>query len=303
MRDRTMPKILAPRLLLGALLALPLPAFAAGEGEVTDYAFPHEGPFGSYDTLQLQRGLQVFTEVCSACHGMSYVAYRNLSEEGGPELPVDQMRAYAAQYTVFDPTLDDGYGADRPATPADKFPRSSLAQAPDLSLMAKSRKGFEGPYGTGLSQLFNGMGGPEYIASLLNGYRDPPACAPEDFDGYYNIAFPNGGFPEDCVDEEGHHTVPGSWIAMPPPLVDGQVEFVDGARNDVEALSVDTAAFLMWAAEPHMAARKAAGLTGVIFLSVLAVLLYLTNKRIWAPIKAGNRPIGMDQSGSRHAGE
>lgn len=295
-KGHTMLRTLA----LGALLALPLaaPARAAGEPEITDYEFPFEGPFGSYDHLQLQRGLQVYTEVCAACHGLSFVAYRNLSEEGGPELPEDQMRAYAQQFTVFDQTLEDGEGAERPATPADRFPASSLAQAPDLSLMAKARAGFHGPYGTGLSQLFNGMGGPEYIASLLAGYREPPACAPEDFDGYYNIAFGNGGYPEECVSEEGEPTAPGSWIAMPPPLVDGQVVFADGSRDDVEAMSHDVAAFLMWTAEPHLASRKAVGLTGVIFLSLLAVLLYLTNKRIWAPIKAGNRSIGRDQHGA-----
>jgi ubiquinol-cytochrome c reductase cytochrome c1 subunit len=163
--------------------------------------------------------------------------------------------------------------------------------------MAKARKGFEGPYGTGLAQLFNGMGGPEYIASLLAGYRDPPECAPEDFEGYYNVAFAAGGYPEECKDEEGHHLHPGSWIAMPPPLSDGQVEYADASLNNVEAMSVDVAAFLTWAAEPKLNARKQAGLTGVIFLSVLAALLYLTNKRIWAPIKAGGRPLGRDQHG------
>ncbi|MBP1806155.1 cytochrome c1 [Rubellimicrobium aerolatum] len=285
-------------LALGAAIALSAPAaFAAGEGEITDYAFPHEGPFGSFDTLQVQRGLQVYTEVCASCHGLSFVAFRNLSQPGGPELPEDQMRAYAEQYEVFDETLADGEGDFRPATPADRFPQSSLANAPDLSLMAKARAGFHGPYGTGLSQLFNGMGGPEYITSLLAGYEEPPACAPEDFEGYYNVAFAAGGFPEECVDEEGHHTVPGSWIAMPPPLSDDQVEFADGSPATVEAMSHDVSAFLMWAAEPHLNARKQAGLTGVLFLAVLAVLLYLTNKRVWAPVKAGGRPIGKDQHG------
>jgi ubiquinol-cytochrome c reductase cytochrome c1 subunit len=286
-------------LALGATLAVAtaFPAFAAGEAEITDYVFAHEGPFGSYDTMALQRGLQVHTEVCSSCHGLSYVAFRNLSQPGGPELPEDQMRAYAEFYEVFDQTLNEGEGDFRTATPADRFPQSSLSNAPDLSLMAKARAGFHGPYGTGLSQLFNGMGGPEYIASLLNGYEEPPECAPEDFEGYYNVAFAAGGYPEECKDEEGHHLHPGSWIAMPPPLSDGQVEFVDGSRNDVEAMSHDVASFLMWAAEPKLNARKQAGLTGVIFLTVLAVLLYITNKRIWAPIKARGLPIGKDQHG------
>ena len=272
-------------LVLGAALLLPLPALAAGKGKVTDYAFPYEGPLGAFDTFQLQRGLQVFTEVCAACHGLSYVAYRTLGQEGGPELPEEQVRAYAAQFTVFDQSLDDGQGADRPATPADRFGASSLSNAPDLSVMAKARKGFSGPYGTGLSQLFNGMGGPEYIASLVAGYDEPPACAPADAPGYYNVAFSAGYYPDSCRDEEGEPTTPGSWIAMPPPLADGQIEYEDGAPNTVEAMAVDVAAFLMWTAEPHMNARKTAGLTGVLFLSVLAVLLYLTNKRLWARVK------------------
>ncbi|WP_210530119.1 cytochrome c1 [Rubellimicrobium arenae] len=285
-------------LALGAALAISaLPAFAEGEGHITDYAFSFEGPFGSFDKLQLQRGLQVYTEVCSSCHGLSFVAFRTLSQPGGPELPEDQMRAYAEQHSVFDETLNDGEGGERPATPADRFPHSSLSNAPDLSLMAKARAGFHGPYGTGLSQLFNGMGGPEYITSLLHGYEEPPACAPEDFEGYYNVVFAAGGYPEECKDEEGHHLFPGSWIAMPPPLSDGQVEFADGSRNDVEGMAHDAAAFLMWTAEPHLNSRKQAGLTGVIFLAVLATLLYLTNKRVWAPVKAGGRPIGHDQHG------
>ena len=283
-------------LALGAALALTaLPAFAEGEGHVTDYAFSFEGPFGSYDKLQLQRGLQVYTEVCAACHGLSYVAFRTLAQPGGPELPEDQMRAYAEQNEVFDQTLADGEGDFRPATPADRFPHSGLPNAPDLSLMAKARAGFHGPYGTGLSQLFNGMGGPEYITSLLHGYEEPPACAPEDFEGYYNVTFQAGGYPEECKDEEGLHLHPGSWIAMPPPLADGQVEFADGSRNDVEAMSHDVSAFLMWSAEPHLNDRKQAGLTGVLFLAVVSVLLYLTNKRVWAPVKAGGRPLGADQ--------
>jgi ubiquinol-cytochrome c reductase cytochrome c1 subunit len=262
-------------------------ALAAGAAHVEDFAFSFEGPFGSYDQMQLQRGLQVFTEVCASCHGLKHVAYRNLAEPGGPMLPEDQMRAYAAQHEVWDPTLLDGEGDYRPATPADRFGASSLSNAPDLSLMAKARAGFSGPYGTGLSQLFNGMGGAEYIASLLTGYAEEPECALEGdpMDGYYNTAFANGGFPESCIDENGKHMVPGSWIAMPQPLYGDDVEYADGHPTDLHHLAQDVAAFLMWAAEPKLNARKQAGLTGVIFLSVLAVLLYLTNKRLWAPVK------------------
>lgn len=261
-------------------------AFAAGgEAHVEDFDFPFEGPFGAYDTNQLQRGLKIYTEVCSACHGLRYVAFRTLGDEGGPHLPEEQVFAYAENYEVFDQALLDGEGDFRPATPADHFPESNLSNAPDLSLMAKARAGFHGPYGTGLAQLFKGMGGPEYIASLMLGYEEAPSCAPEGFDGYYNTVFTAGGYPEECKDDHGHHMYPGSWIAMAPPLSDDQVEFDDGHSGDLHHMAQDVAAFLMWTAEPKMMARKQAGLTGVLFLTVLSVLLYLTNKRIWAPHK------------------
>ena len=279
------------KLTLTAVAALALnaaPAFAAGEAHIEDFDFSFEGPFGSFDQMQLQRGLQVYTEICAACHGLEYVAYRTLGDEGGPGLPEDQVRAYAANFEVFDPLLLDGEGDFRPATPADHFSESLLAGAPDLSLMAKARAGFHGPYGTGISQFVNGMGGAEYIASLMTGYAEEPECALEmetPMDGYYNTAFANGGFPETCIDEHGHHMVPGSWIGMPQPLYGDDVVYADGHPADLEHVSEDVAAFLMWTAEPKMMARKQAGLTGVIFLTVLSVLLYLTNKRLWAPHK------------------
>ncbi|WP_342069480.1 cytochrome c1 [Yoonia algicola] len=276
---------------LTAVAALALgtaPATAAEvEVEVTDYAFPFEGPFGSYDQMQLQRGLQVYTEICSACHGLELLAFRNLHDEGGPALPEDQMRAYAEFYEVFDETLFDGEGDFRAATPSDHFPSSSLSTAPDLTLMAKARAGFHGPYGTGISQFVNGMGGAEYIASLMTGYHEEPECAleGEPMDGYYNVAFAAGGFPESCIDEKGKHMVPGSWISMAPPLYGDDVDYADGHSTELEEVSQDVAAFLMWTAEPKLVARKQAGLSGVLFLTVLSVLLYLTNKRLWAPHK------------------
>lgn len=260
---------------------------AEAEVHIHDVDFSFDGMFGSFDQMQLQRGLQIYTEICSACHGLEHVAFRNLSDEGGPSLPEDQMFAYAEYYEVFDPALFDGEGDFRPATPADKFPAVTSAGAPDLSLMAKSRAGFHGPYGTGLSQLWFGMGGAEYITALMSGYEEEPECALEGdpMDGYYNTAFAVGGFPETCIDEDGHHMVPGSWIAMSQPIYGEDIEFADGHSNDIHHMSEDVAAFLMWTAEPKMMARKQAGLTGVIFLTILSVLLYLTNKRLWAPHK------------------
>ena len=275
---------------LSAALGLALvgtAAPAAEEAHVVDFDFPFEGPFGAYDPLQLQLGLKIYTEICAACHGLRYVAYRTLSEEGGPMLPEEQMRAYAAQFEVFDETLADGQGDYRPATPADHFGESALDNAPDLSLMAKARAGFHGPYGLGINQILYGMGGPEYIATLMIAYEEPPACAegnePEGF--YYNAAFASGAIPDSCRDEDGHPTVAGSWIAMPPPLYGEDVVFDDGHENDLYSEAEDIAAFLMWTAEPHLNARKAAGLQGMIFLAILAALLYLANKRVWAPYK------------------
>ncbi|MEO1680614.1 MAG: cytochrome c1 [Pseudomonadota bacterium] len=255
---------------IAALAALGLSAggalAAGGGGHVTDYSFSFEGPFGTYDQMQLQRGLQVYTEICSACHGLRYVPIRTLADGGGPELPEDQVRAYAEFYEVFDPELDDGLGGFRPATPNDHFPESALSNAPDLSLMAKARAGFHGPYGTGLAQLFNGMGGAEYIASLLTSYTGSEREEAGAF-LYGNDAY-------------------GGYLAMAQPLYGDDVVYEDGTEATIEQQAKDVAAFLMWTAEPKMMARKQAGFVGVVFLGVLTVLLYLTNKRLWAPIKA-----------------
>ncbi len=279
------------KITLSAAIALGVAssAFAAGKApKVTDYDFSFEGPFGTYDQMQLQRGLQVYTEICAACHGLQYVPLRTLADEGGPHLPEDQVRAYAEFYEVFDPEIDDF----RAARPTDHFPGSALENAPDLSLMAKARAGFSGPYGLGTNQLFKGMGGPEYIASLLAGYEDPPECAAEStIEGSYNKVFTAGGFPDECKYEDGTHKVEGSWISMGQPLWGDDVVYEDGTEATIEQASQDVAAFLMWTAEPKLNARKEAGFIAVIFLIVLSVLLYLTNKRIWAPIKGkGSTP-------------
>ncbi|OWU66629.1 cytochrome C [Marinibacterium profundimaris] len=279
-------------LLIGAAVALsPMAALAAGEsGHIENVRFSFDGPFGTYDQNQLQRGLQIYTEVCSACHGLRYVPFRTLADEGGPGLPADQVRAYALSFPIMDEganmhLYDPDAGELRGLSENDHFPANNAMDAPDLSLMAKARAGFHGPYGLGINQFFKGIGGPEYIVSLLTTYEDPPACAPEDFPGSYNTTFAAGGFPAECIDEHGRHMVPGSWIGMAPPLYGEDVEYADGHSNDLHHEAEDVAAFLMWAAEPKLAARKQAGLTGVVFLAILSVLLYLTNKRIWAPVK------------------
>lgn len=255
------------KITLSAIAALGIatgPVLAAGEagGHVTDYDFSFEGPFGSYDQMQLQRGLQVYTEICAACHGLKYVPIRTLGDDGGPHLPDDQVRAYAEFYEVFDPEIDDF----RPARPTDHFPASSLENAPDLSLMAKARAGFHGPYGLGINQLVNGMGGPEYIASLLTGYTG------EEKEEAGAVLYEN-------------EVYPGGYIGMAPPLYGDDVVYEDGTEATIEQQAQDVAAFLMWAAEPKLTARKEAGFVAVLFLIVLSVLLYLTNKRLWKPIK------------------
>ncbi|MGV6839863.1 MAG: cytochrome c1 [Planktomarina sp.] len=260
------------------------PAYAGGGGaDVYDYDFSFEGPLGSYDKDQLQRGLQVFTEVCAGCHGLKYVPLRTLGDEGGPHLPEEQVRAYAKQFDKWDPAKEEFV----PRVPSDFFPEADNPDlpAPDLSLMAKARAGFHGPQGTGINQLIKGMGGAEYIADLLMGYEDAPSCAPDDFDGSYNRVFTSGGYPDECKDEDGNPKYPGSWISMDQPLWGDDVEYAHGADTSQEALSKDVAAFLMWTAEPKLNQRKQAGFIGVILLSVLAVLLYFTNKQLWAPHK------------------
>ncbi len=274
------------KIALAAVSALALTAGsvnAAGpEIHIEDVAFAHEGPFGKFDQMQLQRGLQVYTEVCSACHGLRYVPIRTLSDEGGPAMPEDQIREYAKQWTITDKET----GEDREGAPTDHFPVSSLGNAPDLSLMAKSRAGFHGPYGTGINQMFRGMGGPEYIHAILTGYEEVPECAADfESDGYYNKNFAVGAVPDSCKDEEGHSTIVGSWIAMPQPLSDDQVTYADGTPATMDQMSMDVAAFLMWSAEPKMMARKEAGFVSVTFLILLSTLLFLTNKRLWAGLK------------------
>ena len=256
--------------ILTALITLGLAApaaMAAGGGEIHDTAFSFEGPFGTYDTFQLQRGLQVFTETCSSCHGLQYVAYRTLADEGGPHLPEDQVKAYAAQFETPNTADDDGeLGELRAATPNDHFGQSGYPGAPDLSLMAKARAGFHGPAGTGVNQLLYGMGGPEYIVSVLTGYTG------------------------ETKEEAGalfyeNHAFPGGWIAMPPPLADDMVTYADGHAADVHHMAADVAAFLMWTAEPHLNARKEGGFVWFVLLVLFGAMLYVTNKTLWAKVK------------------
>ena len=226
---------------------------------IENIRFSFDGVFGKWDQKQLQRGLQIYTEVCSACHGLKFVALRTLTDLGYSDA---EVRAYASQYEVFDADLDDF----RAALPTDHFPKGSLDTAPDLSLMAKARAGFHGPYGLGINQLFKGRGGAEYIVAILTGYSG------EEKDEAGTTFFENPVFP-------------GGYIAMSQPLFGEDVEFADGSPNDIQSEAEDIAAFLMWTAEPKLVVRKRVGFIAVVFLSFLSVLMYYTNKRIWAPVK------------------
>lgn len=232
-------------------------------------AFTTDGPLGRFDPQQLQRGFQVYREVCAACHGLDYVAFRSLADLGYNE---PEIRAIANQWPIEVPDInpDTGEATTRPALPADLFPNpypndvaaaaaNNNAIPPDLSLIVKARHG-----------------GAQYIHSLLTGYQDPPADLPAEFrpsEGlYYNPYFPNLN------------------LAMPPPFSgDGQVSYADGTEATVEQMSRDVSAFLVWTAEPNLQARHRAGVAALIFLFVATGLAYMAYRNVWADRKPPKR--------------
>jgi ubiquinol-cytochrome c reductase cytochrome b/c1 subunit len=239
------------------------------------------GPFGKFDRAQLQRGFKVYREVCQNCHSMTLVSFRALSEPGGPDFTPEQVQAIAAEYKVPGAPDDKGEINDRPGRPADYFPppfpneqaaraTNGGANPPDMSVLAKAR-GYERGFPQFLFDIVTQYqeGGPDYIVAILNGYEQPPA-----------------GFKLPSATTYYNEYFPGHAIGMPKPLADGQVEYTDGTPATVEQYSKDVAAFLMWAAEPHLEARKRIGFQVMIFLLVLSGLLYFTKKRIWADLHA-----------------
>lgn len=247
-----------------------VPALAAEGGPHPErLSWSFAGPFGTFDRAQVQRGFKVYREVCSACHSLSLVAFRNLSQPGGPEFSPEQVQALAAEYKFAD--IDaEGQPIERPGRPADRFPKlfanpeaaaaTHGAVPPDLSVIAKARSYSRG-FPLFILDALPGMAyqehGVDYIHALLNGYTKPD-------DPNWNAYFP------------------GHVIKMPKPLSEGQVEYTDGSPQTVEQYSRDVSAFLMWAAEPNLETRKRTGLNVMIFLIVFAGLLYFTKKRIWA---------------------
>jgi len=262
-----------------ALLAAPASA-ATTQEEPRSLAWSFDGPFGKFDKEQVQRGYKVYREVCSACHSMNLMYFRNLGQKGGPfydpkyDNPNNNpyVKSLAKDIQVKDIDTDTGDQISRPATPADKFAapfaneyaaRASNGGAlpPDLSVMAKAREG-----------------GPDYIYSLLSGFRNPPAGLTVPAGKYYNPYYPGD------LTSAWHGKGPppeGGLISMPPPLADGKVTFDDGKPSTVKEEAMDVAAFLAWAAEPKMEERKAFGFGAMIYLLIFSVLLWFSYKRIW----------------------
>jgi ubiquinol-cytochrome c reductase cytochrome b/c1 subunit len=237
------------------------------------------GPFGVFDRGQLQRGFKIYREVCSNCHSLKLLAFRNLADPGGPGFTEAQAAAVAAEFKVKDGPNDQGEMFERPGRIGDHFPppfpneqaaraANGGAAPPDMSVLAKAR-GVERGFPQFILDIFTQYqeGGPDYIHAIVNGYTDPP----KDF------KLPEG--------RQYNKYFPGHAIGMPKPLQDGQVEYTDGTPTTVDQYGRDIAAFLMWAAEPTLEQRKRIGLQVMIFLLVFAGLLYFTKKRVWHAVE------------------
>ena len=246
--------------ILGLILSIFSQSLAAEKVDYlkTDWSF--KGLFGKFDRGSLQRGYQVYTEVCAACHSMKYLSYRNLAEKGGPEFSVEQAKAIAASFEVVDGPNADGEMFTRPAKLSDKFvmpyENEKAAQAanggaypPDMSVLVKARSG-----------------GADYIYSLLQGYEDPPLGMTIDEGVYYN------------------KYMYGNKIKMSNPLSDGLVEYSDGTPATIEQMSKDITTFLMWTAEPHLEARHKMGFKAIVYLIILTILVYFSMKKIWSRV-------------------
>ena len=241
--------------------SLSLSTQAAEKVEYLKTEWSFKGLFGKFDRASLQRGYQVYTEVCSSCHSMKYLSYRNLAEKGGPEFSEAEAKVIAASYEVKDGPNADGEMFTRPGKLSDKFvmPYENVqaAQAsnggaypPDMSVLVKARGG-----------------GVDYIYSLLQGYEDPPAGVTLDDGVYYN------------------KYMYGNKIKMANQLSDGLVEYSDGTKATVEQMSKDVTTFLMWSAEPHLESRHQMGFKAIVYLIILTILVYFSMKKIWSRIE------------------
>ena len=226
----------------------------------SDWSF--KGYLGKFDRAALQRGYQVYTEVCASCHSMKYLSYRNLAEKGGPEFSEEQVKAIAANFEVTDGPNEDGDMFERPAKLSDKFvqPYRNVKEAtasnggaypPDMSVLVKARSG-----------------GADYIYSVLLGYEDPPSGVTLDDGVYYN------------------KYMYGNNIKMPKPLMDGQVEYNDGTEATEQQMAKDVVTFLAWSAEPHLEARHKIGFRAIIYLIIITILVYFSMKKIWSRVES-----------------
>jgi len=222
----------------------------------TDWNF--KGIFGTFDRASLQRGYQVYQEVCSGCHSVQHLSYRNLSEEGGPEFSIEEAKTIAAQFEIEDGPNSDGEMFMRPARLSDKFvkpyPNVEAATAanggaypPDMSVLTKAR-----------------VGGADYVYSLLLGYEDPPTGFELDDGVYYN------------------KYMAGNKIKMSAPLMDGIVEYADGTEATTTQMSKDVAEFLAWVSEPHLEAQHRMGFKAIIYLIILLTLVYMSKQKVWS---------------------
>jgi len=225
-----------------------------------------DGVFGTFNRASLQRGYQVYQEVCAGCHSLQHLSYRNLLEKGGPEFLTEEVKAIASQFEVTDGPNEDGEMFTRPGRLSDKFispfPNVKAAAAanggaypPDMSVLAKARKG-----------------GADYIYSLLLGYEDAPAGYELDDGVYYN------------------KYMSGNKIKMAEPITDGIVEYSDGTKTTKEQIAKDVTAFLVWAADPHLEARHKMGFRVFFYLIVLLTLVYLSKQKVWSRFGSKKEP-------------
>ena len=247
---------------------------AGVEAELQSWSFA--GLFGTYDENQLQRGFQVFKEVCSGCHSANLLAFRNLSEEGGPNFTEDQVKTLAAEYVIIDPELEAG---ERTAVPADHWPapfeteldaRGSNGGAlpPDFSVLAKAR-GIKQKFPFWAFNYFTAYqeGGPDYIYNLVTNYADAP----------HGVEVPDG---------KTWNAFFGGPIAMAPPLFDGLIDYEgDAIPETVDQYAKDVAAFMMWMADPHLASRKQMGFRTLTFLLLLAGMMFLVKRKLWENVE------------------
>lgn len=251
-------RILAVAAAAGLGLALAAPAGAAeGHIELPKQNWTFNGPFGTFDQKQLQRGWQVYSQVCSACHAMRLLYYRNLMDIG---LSESQVKEIAAGVEVTDGPNDEGEMFTRPGRPSDHlrspFPNDNAARAanggalpPDLSLITKAREG-----------------GANYVYGVLTGFTDPPAGVTVPQGMHYNKVFP------------------GHMIAMNPPLSEGLVDYGGEPKATVDQMAQDVTSFLAWASEPEMEARKRLGIKVMLFLIIFTGMLYAVKRKVWANV-------------------